>query len=99
MSSSLTKPLVRRRDDGLQLRYSPSKMHTLFSALTILTRSYTLPHRVFAAKPYPVLSPNGSAIFIYGYENGIRIIWRGGRPFLPLRKQKSTGIAGGKSNR
>ncbi|KAL1984570.1 hypothetical protein VTN96DRAFT_8872 [Rasamsonia emersonii] len=67
MSSSLARPLVRRRDDGLQL-------------------SYQLPHRVYAAKPYPVLAPNGSAIVIYGYENGLRIIWRGGRSFLPLQK-------------
>jgi hypothetical protein len=51
--------------------------------------SYTLPHRVFTARPYPVLAPNGSAIIIYGYENGLRIIWRGGRPFLPVQKQKS----------
>ncbi|KAL1962749.1 hypothetical protein VTN77DRAFT_9203 [Rasamsonia byssochlamydoides] len=67
MSSSLGRPLVRRRDDGLQL-------------------SHQLPHRVYAAKPYPVLAPNGSAIVIYGYENGLRIIWRGGRSFLPLQK-------------
>ncbi|CRG83549.1 hypothetical protein PISL3812_00902 [Talaromyces islandicus] len=64
MTSSFAKPMVRRRDNGLQL-------------------SYSLPHRVFAAKPYPVLAPNGSTIIVYGYDNGIRIVWRGGRPFLP----------------
>jgi hypothetical protein len=53
-----------------------------FQRLTQLY-SYTLPHRVFAAKPYPVLAPNGSTIIVYGYDNGIRIVWRGGRPFLP----------------
>lgn len=65
MSAFPIKPLVRPRDDGLQL-------------------SYQLPHRVYAAKSYPVLAPNGSSIIIYGYENGLKIVWRGGRPFSPL---------------
>lgn len=45
---------------------------------------------MFAAKPYPVLAPNGSTIIIYGYDNGIRIVWRGGRPFLPSPKPKES---------
>lgn len=43
--------------------------------------SYELPHRIHAAKVYPVPSPNGSTIIIYGHEHGLRILWRGGRPF------------------
>lgn len=35
-----------------------------------------------------MLAPNGSAIVFYGYDNGIRVIWRGGRSFLPPDKQK-----------
>ncbi|OJJ43387.1 hypothetical protein ASPZODRAFT_2114649 [Penicilliopsis zonata CBS 506.65] len=63
MASSMTaRPLVRQRDDGLQL-------------------SYQLPHRVHVAKGYPLLAPNGSSIILYGYENGIRVTWRGGKPF------------------
>ncbi|OJJ34251.1 hypothetical protein ASPWEDRAFT_112616 [Aspergillus wentii DTO 134E9] len=62
MPSFPTRPLVRPRDDGLQL-------------------SYQLPHRAHAAKGYPVLAPNGSSIIIYGYENGLKVIWRGGRQF------------------
>ncbi|KAL1870051.1 hypothetical protein Plec18167_007569 [Paecilomyces lecythidis] len=46
-----------------------------------LQLSYQLPHRVYSAKAYPTLSPNGSSIIIYGYENGLKIIWRGGRHF------------------
>ncbi|KAE8372951.1 hypothetical protein BDV26DRAFT_80982 [Aspergillus bertholletiae] len=46
-----------------------------------LQLSYQLPHRVYTAKGYPVLAPNGSSIIIYGYENGLKVIWRGGRPF------------------
>lgn len=54
-----------------------------YPAILIQKCSYNLPHRVFDSKPYPVLSPNGSSIIIYGYDSGIRVVWRGGRPFLP----------------
>ena len=43
--------------------------------------SYQLPHHVHAAKGYPVLAPNGSSIIVYGYENGLKVVWRGGRRF------------------
>jgi hypothetical protein len=90
MTSSFGRPLVRRRDDGLQLRYVSrrgSKTSLLYRfLLTCYVCSYQLPHRVYAAKAYPVLAPNGSAIVVYGYENGLRIVWRGGRPFLPQQK-------------
>ncbi|KAL3469160.1 hypothetical protein BJX99DRAFT_241903 [Aspergillus californicus] len=62
MPSFPTRPLVRARDDGLQL-------------------SYQLPHRVYAAQGYPILAPNGSSIVVYGYEDGLKVVWRGGRPF------------------
>ncbi|GES65538.1 nucleoporin NUP37 [Aspergillus terreus] len=42
---------------------------------------YQLPHRVYTAKGYPILAPNGSSIIVYGYESGLRVIWRGGREF------------------
>ena len=52
--------------------------------------SYDLPHRIHTAKAYPLTSPNGSTIIVYGHEHGIRLIWRGGRPFkrLPEDAQK-----------
>ncbi|TVY80619.1 Nucleoporin [Lachnellula suecica] len=46
--------------------------------------SYELPHRIHTAKAYPIKSPNGSTIVLYGHENGVRIIWRGGRAFKIL---------------
>lgn len=46
-----------------------------------LLSSYQLPHRVHAAKGYPILAPNGSQIILYGYENGLKVVWRGGRRF------------------
>ena len=45
--------------------------------------SYELPHRIHAAAAYPIKSPNGSTIIIYGHERGIRFLWKGGRPFKP----------------
>ena len=36
---------------------------------------------------YPVPSPNGSTIIIYGHEHGLRILWRGGRPFRSENKE------------
>ncbi|TVY30929.1 Nucleoporin [Lachnellula hyalina] len=45
--------------------------------------SYDLPHRIHTTKTYPIKSPNGSTIILYGHENGVRIFWRGGRAFKP----------------
>ncbi|KAE8442015.1 hypothetical protein EG329_003916 [Mollisiaceae sp. DMI_Dod_QoI] len=58
--------------------------------------SYELPHRVHTAKAYPILSSNGSTIILYGHENGVKIVWRGGRPFrtsqpAPAPAQKTNG--------
>jgi hypothetical protein len=56
-------------------------------------RSYQLPHRVYAAQGYPIIAPNGSSIVIYGYDDGLKVIWRGGKPFsdrtpTPLKQDK-----------
>lgn len=42
---------------------------------------YEVPHRIHAAKIYPVKAPNGSTIIIHAHERGINFAWRGGRPF------------------
>ncbi|KAJ5219837.1 hypothetical protein N7468_009041 [Penicillium chermesinum] len=67
MPSFPTKPLVRPREDGLQL-------------------SYKLSHRVHAAQGYPLRAPNGASIIVYGNENGLKVVWRGGRQFSALQK-------------
>ncbi|KAL2853859.1 hypothetical protein BJY01DRAFT_205931 [Aspergillus pseudoustus] len=46
-----------------------------------LQLSYQLPHRVYAAHGYPIIAPNGSSVVVYGYEDGLKVIWRGGKPF------------------
>ena len=43
------------------------------------TPRYDLKRRVHCVKTYPVLSPQGANIVIYGHENGVTIVWRGGR--------------------
>lgn len=58
----------------------------MFKHLTHSSRliySYHLPHLLYTAKVYPVKSPNGSTIIVYGHANGIRVLWSGGRPFKP----------------
>ncbi|KAJ6032346.1 hypothetical protein N7540_003078 [Penicillium herquei] len=77
MPSFPSTPLVRPREDGLQL-------------------SYRLPHRIHAAKGYPVRAPNGSSIIIYGNETGLKVVWRGGRDFTELKEaDQSQGTGGG----
>ncbi|RAH43339.1 uncharacterized protein BO95DRAFT_208300 [Aspergillus brunneoviolaceus CBS 621.78] len=46
-----------------------------------LQLSYQLPHRVHTAAGYPLVAPNGSSIVVYGYETGLKVVWRGGKPF------------------
>ncbi|KKA26158.1 hypothetical protein TD95_003589 [Thielaviopsis punctulata] len=41
--------------------------------------SYDLSRRVYNVKTYPILSPQGATILIYGHENGFAVVWRGGR--------------------
>jgi hypothetical protein len=67
-----------------------------FKMLTCLRSSYELPHRIHTAKAYPIKSSNGSSVIIYGHEQGVKIVWRGGRAFkLPA---DNTAAASKKSN-
>ncbi|KAI0165163.1 hypothetical protein GGR52DRAFT_97496 [Hypoxylon sp. FL1284] len=51
--------------------------------------TYNLTSRIHAVQTYPVLSPQGATILIYGHENGITIVWRGGRRFKPEAASES----------
>lgn len=48
---------------------------------------------------YPVQSPQGATILLYGHNNGVTITWRGGRRFKPVEKppQKQNGNTDGDS--
>ncbi|KAI4224236.1 MAG: hypothetical protein L6R36_004802 [Xanthoria steineri] len=45
--------------------------------------TYNLPGRVHTIEPYPLPAPNGSTILLLGHENGLRILWYGGRALKP----------------
>ncbi|KAL2258730.1 hypothetical protein VTK26DRAFT_7827 [Humicola hyalothermophila] len=45
--------------------------------------TYSLSRRIHDVKTYPVRSPQGATILIYGHENGASIVWRGGRRLKP----------------
>ncbi|KAI8240075.1 Nucleoporin [Colletotrichum sp. SAR 10_99] len=51
--------------------------------------TYNLSRRIHDVKTYPVQSPQGATIFLYGHDNGVSIVWKGGRRFKPVKKQPS----------
>ncbi|KAI3551457.1 hypothetical protein CABS01_15029 [Colletotrichum abscissum] len=51
--------------------------------------TYNLSRRINDVKTYPVQSSQGATILLYGHDNGITIIWRGGRRFRPSKKQQA----------
>ncbi|KAJ0164515.1 Nucleoporin NUP37 [Colletotrichum tanaceti] len=59
--------------------------------------TYNLSRRIYDVKTYPVQSPQGAAILLYAHDNGVTIIWRGGRRFKPT-KTKSSAPANEKQN-
>ncbi|KAG9537199.1 hypothetical protein KCU79_g20801, partial [Aureobasidium melanogenum] len=42
--------------------------------------SYDCPRRLNVSNIYPVQSPRGADIIISGHDDGLHILWRGGRP-------------------
>ncbi|EKJ70976.1 hypothetical protein NXS19_010419 [Fusarium pseudograminearum] len=59
--------------------------------------TYNLSRRVNDVQTYPVYSPQGATILIYGHENGVTIAWRGGKRFKTVKKaphpEKQNGAA------
>ncbi|KAK4664570.1 Nucleoporin Nup37 [Podospora pseudopauciseta] len=51
--------------------------------------TYTLGRRIHHVKTYPVQSPQGATILLYGHENGVTVVWRGGRRLKPQTENKS----------
>ncbi|CAK7270033.1 hypothetical protein SEPCBS119000_003880 [Sporothrix epigloea] len=60
---------------GQRVRQTPHNIQCL----------YNLNRRVYCVKAYPVRSPQGASIFIYGHENGVSVVWRGGRRLKDVR--------------
>lgn len=96
MPSFPATPLARARKDGLQLRYDwgilfrSCDLNFATDAICEIF-SYRLPHRVHAAKGYPLRAPNGSSIIVYGSETGLKVVWRGGRQFSELKAPEASG--------
>ncbi|KAK0648615.1 hypothetical protein B0T16DRAFT_117409 [Cercophora newfieldiana] len=56
--------------------------------------TYPISSRVHDVKTYPVRSPQGATVLLYGHENGVTIVWRGGKrlkPLKPAAKDNSNG--------
>ncbi|KAF7562553.1 hypothetical protein G7046_g1601 [Stylonectria norvegica] len=51
--------------------------------------TYNLSQRVNDVQTYPIQSPQGATILIYGHENGVTIAWRGGKRFKAAKKTAS----------
>lgn len=49
--------------------------------------TYNLSRRVNDVQTYPIQSPQGATIFVYGHENGVTIVWSGGRRFKPQQSK------------
>ncbi|EXJ89983.1 hypothetical protein A1O3_03050 [Capronia epimyces CBS 606.96] len=49
--------------------------------------SYELPHEAYTSHVYPRQSSNGSTVIIYGHEQGLRLVWYGGRSFKPPKQE------------
>ncbi|TGJ84605.1 hypothetical protein E0Z10_g4168 [Xylaria hypoxylon] len=60
--------------------------------------TYNLPRRIHTVHTYPVLSPQGATILIYGHENGVTLVWRGGRRFKTEVQEAAAKGANGKQN-
>ncbi|KAJ8129957.1 hypothetical protein O1611_g3672 [Lasiodiplodia mahajangana] len=60
--------------------------------------TYNLPRRIHTVHTYPVLSPQGATILLYGHENGVTLVWRGGRRFKSQIREAAENGANGKQN-
>ncbi|KAK3952360.1 hypothetical protein QBC32DRAFT_143689 [Pseudoneurospora amorphoporcata] len=57
---------------------------------------YPLKSRVYDIKTYPVQTPQGATVLIYGHENGVALIWRGGRKLKTSKTAADAAQNGGK---
>ena len=59
--------------------FAPSFVHGCHTETN--PSSYDLPHHIYGAHVYPRRSSNGSTVIVYGHENGLRVVWYGGKRF------------------
>jgi hypothetical protein len=70
------------------VRRHASYSHQSCSADAAICTSYDVPHRIFSSEVYPCQASNGSTIIVYGHVDGLRILWRGGKPFKQSMSSK-----------
>jgi hypothetical protein len=83
MAPSFSCLRISKNKQNTQLRLVSSFTFCSLQWLICQPSSYELPNRIHTAKVYPIKSSNGSSIIVYGHEQGVKIVWRGGRPFKP----------------
>lgn len=71
----------------------PLQLSSLGLIMTPSRHRYNLNRRIHDIKTYPVLSPQGASIVLYGHENGVTVVWRGGRRLKPAKPQTSKSSA------
>jgi hypothetical protein len=47
---------------------------------------YNLSRRIHDVKTYPVQTPQGATVLIYAHENGLTLVWRGGKRLKPAKQ-------------
>ncbi|KAI1849670.1 hypothetical protein JX266_004619 [Neoarthrinium moseri] len=60
--------------------------------------TYNIARRIHTVQSYPVQSPEGAAIVLYGHEDGVTVLWRGGRRFKASVYDQSPRGPKGKQN-
>lgn len=70
----------------------------LRGSLSDASISYEKSQRIHASMVYPLLSPNGSAVIVCGHQQGLSILWKGGRPFKSQRTASESRPVNGVSN-
>lgn len=94
--SKMTNPSVLRKESAIELTYGS---FLLLWSPTLTATSYDVSQQLHTSLVYPLRSCNGSTIVICGLDTGLRIIWRGGRPFKtkPVESRhsnQSNGVTG-----
>ncbi len=80
---------VRRTPQNTQYSYAVSSPSiSLLDAAHLPCSRYSLDRRIHDVKTYPVLSPQGATIIIFGHETGITLVWRGGRRLKPTEAEQ-----------
>lgn len=83
------EPRTRRTAQNIQHTYGLIEFYSVVEhRLTVVfpLSRYSLDSRVYDVKTYPVQSPQGATILIYGHTNGVQLVWRGGRRLKPSKQ-------------